>query len=591
MVQIILNELYTLVRKEVNLELKIVRGKSALELLNDKAFILQWEGLSEQNGKTTIIQEPPFVLTWYRQYADRYEPVLILSFDDNSCLVGIMPLAFILKNNYLTHAGDGQAEYHGWICKKNVEKDFLVKALIAVKHNFRVGKWQWRWMPPGSETGWLYSEELKKEKIYVRVVEKESPVLNLNDEDKIEKLKRNKSIRNKINRYRGKANFYIERITSVENAGNVFDILSEQCDFRQMAAHEITPFASDQNKKRFYIERLKFPLNNHFTVLWSGSNPIAFHYGACDSDTVYLGLSSYDPVEERNSPGTILMIKLIELLKQEGYKYFDLTPGGDKYKERYCSFHRKLYLPSIYFSRKDKLIGDFRYFLKAGIRKLVISAGAEPADVNRRVRNAFSFLREIRGTSPLKIASKFISKFYEKVIYVSCRCFSDDLLQNDRRADAGINVNSYTDLMFYNGSDPWLRKSILLTTAIKRFSSGEKLYTMVRNGILVQYGWMARGGIENGFPDFKTGSDHSENGFILYDFFTEKGFKRKELISETLEKMLFDCRHDADKEVSVSYQSNDDHLGCELEKRGFRVYRKISITKVLGLVIRKSMDH
>ena len=575
----------------VNLELKIVREKSALEFLNDKTFISQWEGLSKQNGKTTIIQEPPFVITWYRQYADSYEPVLILGFNGNSELVGIMPLAFSRKDNYLTHAGDGQAEYHGWICKKNAEQDFPVQALIAVKHNFRIRKWQWRWMPPGSQVDWLYSDELKKEKIFVRVVGKESPVLDLNDKHKIEKIIRNKSIRNKINRYSREANFYIERITSRENAGNVFDILSGQCDFRQMETHEITPFASDQNKKRFYLERMNFPHNNHFTVLWSGSNPIAFHYGACDSDTVYLGLSSYDPVEERNSPGTILMIKLIELLKEEGYKYFDLTPGGDKYKERYCSFHRRLYLPSVYFSRKDKLIDDFRYFLKEGIRKLLYSAGAEPADVSRRVRNAFCFLRKIRETPPLKIVRKFISIFYKKTIYVSCRCFSDDLLQNDRKADAGIRVNSYTDLMFYNGSDPWLRKSILLTTAIKRFSSGEKLYTIVRNGILAQYGWMARRSIDNEFPDFKTGSDHPENGFILYDFFTEPGFKRQELISETLEKMLSDCRHDADREVSVSYHGNDDHLGCELEKRGFRVYHRMSITKVLGLVMRKTMDN
>ena len=157
----------------MNLELKIVREKSALEFLNDKTFISQWEGLSKQNGKTTIIQEPPFVITWYRQYADSYEPVLILGFNGNSELVGIMPLAFSRKDNYLTHAGDGQAEYHGWICKKNAEQDFPVQALIAVKHNFRIRKWQWRWMPPGSQVDWLYSDELKKEKIFVRVVGKE----------------------------------------------------------------------------------------------------------------------------------------------------------------------------------------------------------------------------------------------------------------------------------------------------------------------------------------------------------------------------------------------------------------------------------
>ena len=202
----------------MNLEIKIVKDNFVLELLNDKTFISQWEELANQNEKVTVIQEPPFVTTWYRQYSNKYQPILILGFDENSVLVGLMPLAFSLKDQYLTHAGDYHAEYHGWLCKKNIDPEFLVQALIAVKNNFQLRKWQWRPIPPRSQINWLSSPALKKEKIYVRIAEEDSPVLDLNDENKINKIRKNKSIQIKLNRYKKKNSFYIERIKSKEKA-------------------------------------------------------------------------------------------------------------------------------------------------------------------------------------------------------------------------------------------------------------------------------------------------------------------------------------------------------------------------------------
>jgi GNAT superfamily N-acetyltransferase len=572
----------------MNLEIKIIKDNSVLELLNDKTFISRWDELANQNEKVTVIQEPPFVTTWYRQYFNKYQPVLILGFDKNSIMVGIMPLAFSLKDLYLTHAGDGQAEYHGWLCTKDAEEEFPVQALIAIKNNFQIRKWPWRPIPPRSQINWLTSPDLKKEKIYSRIIEEDSPVLDMNDEDKINKIRKNKSIQIKLNRYKKKNNFYIERIKSKEKAKKIFDILSMQCDFRQMAIHQTAPFAQDGNKKPFYIERLNFPENNHFTILWSDSNPIAFHFGACDSDTVYLGLSSYNPLEEKNSPGSILIIKLIEFLKEEGYHFFDLTPGGDSYKEKYCNFHQKIYIPTIYFFKKDKIFSDLKYIMSKTIKNLILSVGGKPKIVKNKLDNTLSMLKNISKLTPLTIIRQLISKVYQKNVYVLYRLLIDDFSPKNFKSYENIAINRYSDLLLYNNSNPYIqRKSDLFSAALRHFSSEDLLYTIVSDSVLAQYGWITKGRKNHKIEDFDIEFDFPENSYLLYDFFTEPNFRKQDLYTKTLETMLNDCTKNGTKEVFIGVYENDFSSRKIFENIGFKIYRKLQRTKTFWMVNKK----
>ena len=364
--------------KKMIFEIKIVNGKGAKDLLQDKSFNIQWKELVFQDEKVTVIQEPSFVTPWYEAYENKYEPVLVLGFDNLSNLVGLIPLAYSIKENHLTHAGSHQAEYHGWLCKRAIDQSFPIKALSALKHKYNLKEWQWRWLPPGSNVSWLYAEELRKENIYVRIAKEDSPLLDLRDEAKIKKIGQNKSLRRKINRYENK--LQLEKIISFDRAKEVFDILVDQYDFRNLAAHGITQFASDKNKKPFYLNRLRYPEYNHFSILWSQDIPIAFNLCTCDSNTAYLDINGYNPCEERNSPMNILILKLIELLLKEGYRYIDLTPGGAAYKERYCNLRQKLYKPTFYFSRKRKQIADLKFFIKNTIKK---GLNINPANSNK----------------------------------------------------------------------------------------------------------------------------------------------------------------------------------------------------------------
>ena len=557
----------------MNLEIKIVKNTDALELLKDEAFIMKWKELTELNDKVTVMQEPPFVLTWYLNYSNTFQPLFVLGFDKNSEIVGLLPLAFSINDNCIIHAGGMQAEYHGWLCKNDFDYHFMIQALIAIKQNYSFRKWSWGWIPPKSNINWLSSTELIKNNIYVKILyEQDSPILDLNDEEKIEKLKKNRSLRTKINRYKKRGDFYIERIKSKQKAKNVFDLLEKQCDFRKMTLNHVPPFASDLNKKQFLIDKLNYPEDNHFTILWSNDKPIAFHIGECDANTVYLALMSHDPLEGKNSPGKILLIKLAELLKEEGFRYFDLTPGGDEYKETYSNSSRKVFYPVIYFNKKDKIISDLKDLLKKIVKNSISSVGAQPTNIANKVSHATTFVKNIFSTTPSEIFRKFISSIYFKKTFIYYK-FSTNIISKDSfQNNESININKYSDLMLNIENNQWNKRSPLISKAQKRFNSGDLLYTIVKKGVLAQSGWKT--GKWQTFLDPEVCKDFeiADNSVFLYDFFTDPVYMKEELFKEMLEKMLIDCIKNDEKDILIACSQSNIPFQNTINELGFKAF-------------------
>ncbi|MEW5766864.1 MAG: GNAT family N-acetyltransferase [bacterium] len=316
----------------MDFSLKIITDSEVDSLIERPDFLLSWSQLAKKDRKVTVIQEPPFVITWYKQYKNKYTPVLCLGYNKTGELVGLMPLAKSLDNDSIVHAGAHQAEYHGWVSDPEVDEDFPVACLIGIKRRFNPKIWKWRWLPPQTPINWFSSKSLSQEGIFVKYRRQASPLWDLRDLEKLRQVQKNKSIKSKLNRYKKKGEFYLERVCDKARTQELMPILKEQCDLRQEAIHSVRPFTNDSNKAKFYIEAQNYPEANHFTVLWSNNKPIAFHFGPCDDQGVYWGLSSYDPLEGKNSPGTLLIIELAKKMREEGFQYLDLTPGGTNIK-------------------------------------------------------------------------------------------------------------------------------------------------------------------------------------------------------------------------------------------------------------------
>ncbi len=241
------------------MEIRLHIGPAAAQRLADPDFIHAWGELAHEDPKQTALQEPPFVTTWYTAYQQRYRPLLCLAYDAAGQLAGVMPLA-LGPDGEVVHAGAHQAEYHGWICQPSIEGRFPAACLLQLQRELDLGTWAWRWLPPGAPVAWLRSPELAEHGIAARIQEEQdSPLWDLQDERRLKKLLKNKSLKIKRNRYRKGSGLRLERITDRQQAQAVFPALVDQCDFRQGAIHGVRPFADDDRKLAFYLDRLASP--------------------------------------------------------------------------------------------------------------------------------------------------------------------------------------------------------------------------------------------------------------------------------------------------------------------------------------------
>lgn len=556
---------------------KIIAGNEVWILIEKNYFISSWLQLAEEDKKTTVFQQPQFVIPWYKEYISSFNPILCLAYDTGENLVGIMPLARNLSNDFITHAGDIQAEYHGWVSSPEINEDFPIKCLITINQTFRPKFWQWRRLPPETPMDWLSSKLLADENIYVKHIKQHSPIVNLHDKERWRTILKEKSIDDKIDSHKNKGAYFIERIKDKNRTKELMGTLKIQYDFIQEAVQDNTKFEDDRSKANFYIERQNSPDANHFTVLWSKEKPLAFHFGTCDKQTLYLGLIAFDPVESKNSPETLLLVELAKLLVEEGYHYIDLAFRGNNWA-RFSSAMLETYSPVFYFDKKERTKAGIIEIFNKGLLKL----GVKPSQV-KKIKSIIKQLpSKLNKNTFLKRVSRFRELIYEKRSYLYYK-LKQEKLPVMRERDPDIKVQHYEDLLKHSGSNPWLTKHHLASEALKRFSEGEILYTITKNGVLAHYGWMTRGGKTHRFTVVNMSFESPPDSIILYNFYTEPKFRGQGLYQKNLRQMLSDCSEAGCKEVYIGSNQTNIPSRHVIEKTGFSLFCTFSSKRFLWI--------
>ena len=291
------------------MDIKILLKDDTLKKLKDEKFIAIWNNLAQKSHNFTVIQEYNFVISWYESYLEQYKPLMIIGLDEQESIVGIIPLAISYETGKLSHAGEYQAEYTGWICSPEYEKDFLVESLLLIKRELGIGIWEWGWLPQHANTSWFNSKRLKQQGVYIEFITCKTPVYVLDSETRINKIKKNKSTKSKINRLNREGDLKIERIIDKESAEKLFDRIIIQYNFRQLSLFDRMPFSVDPYKENWHLKHMNRSDGVHFTVLWQGNKLLACNFGYCSEDTVTIGLFTYDPVSGVNSPGNIFLLE------------------------------------------------------------------------------------------------------------------------------------------------------------------------------------------------------------------------------------------------------------------------------------------
>jgi hypothetical protein len=243
-------------------------------------------------------------------------------------------------------------------------------------------------------------------------------------------------------------------------------------------------------------------------------------------------ITSFDPSEYRNSPGTLLFIRLSEYLTEQGYEIFDLSPGSNSYKDRFTDTSVKLYKPTIHFSNFAYQITLLKQKLVKGSRKLLIDKfGINIKKTRKWKTNLAELPQKINKIRKRKIRvniTKGIPSFNQpKLIHLEGSNLPP------APANAKVKSQEYEDLLKYTGTKPFLTRRGLLIDAMKKFADGDILYSVADDEKLLWYIWRkkAEGEIKlnnNSFPIEK-------DGVLLYDFYQSPSLRGKEFINNISE--------------------------------------------------------
>ncbi len=462
----------------MNFTIQLIRGDDAHQYRIKDEFIHAWKDLAQQTNHVSVFQEPEFVNPWYDEYRSTFEPVLVLGVTDSQKITGIIPLAVEHGTNNLHYAGAQHVEYSGWLCDPAIDQEFILPALATIRRKIPFTRWRWQFTPPRANISWLLSEQTRRIGVHILYETLDSPLLDLHQEEKLKKVLKNKSVKSKINRLKRKGELKIERITSKDRVLQLMNQIEILVNFRHGAAHHDAAFEEDSTQKLFYQARGNYLENNHFSVLWLGEKLLAFNFGAIDNDTAYIGLTAFDPTESKHSPGVIFFIYLAKLLKEEGIRYIDLTPGGDEYKERFSNKHYALYRPTFYSSRTLQLVDKYKRNTTQAISKTLSKLGLNPRD------------RRYELSAHNSSSSNQVLKF--DLYSLNREDYQQDISNNRPE----VAIQSFQDLLLFDSFGNHQNRYEVLSDATKRFSKEETVFTIKNNQHLTAFSWSSKPGAQ-----------------------------------------------------------------------------------------------
>ena len=275
----------------------------------------------------TSYQSPAFAGPWYRVYAEKFEPLILIARRDTSLLCGILCLAVSADDGAVVAAGANQAEYQSWVSDAECGNEFALAAVLAIRREFPSSLLEFRYLPPAAPLDWLRDSRLRSRFVLSK---KSRPLLQFpkmtNSLFKANNRKRLKGLK-KL----GEMEF--RRLTSPEELAAILDEFMDFYDLRLGAMHGMEPFARDPLKKSFQLELMKEPGLLHVTVLMAGNLLASTQLNVCDRKQLHLNLIGYNPMLAKHSPGKFHIHMLSQMLIAQGCQELDLTPGGDPYKE------------------------------------------------------------------------------------------------------------------------------------------------------------------------------------------------------------------------------------------------------------------
>jgi CelD/BcsL family acetyltransferase involved in cellulose biosynthesis len=459
----------------------ILTGEQVLDLILDKEFLLKWRNLYIACPWGSVFQSQEFVCPWYRLYHSAFIPVVVKA-EANGRLIGLLTLTIEEEKRVIMAAGLGAAEYQTWLALPVCGERFITEALNKLQKLFIGYEINLYNVPPSTPLGWTTSDSYWRKRCLTKPLRR--PLMDLRDPE-VSKLFRKKQFREKTNRLRRLGNLSFEKITDTARFETILDELAAQSDFRKGAKFDHSEFADGPARRQFLLELFDQGIL-HTTILKLDDDIIASIAACSGRGYVHLaGVNTHSPTLSRYSPGTINFVMLGQLLMEEGIDIFDLTPGGDAYKERLATSHD--FVHDIYIGSKLKTLVNrnvmwpFANLIKSKLKNYQLTP--------LMLKFALTKIRQratlAKKTNPLNLCSwHYLKKGFSKHQAI-VKCFP---VQNEVKA-ATLRVNSLQDLLQYDQQNGSVIRWDFLEDAMRRFEEGGNIYSLSENGKLIFCAW------------------------------------------------------------------------------------------------------
>lgn len=360
-------------------------GDKAWDLLASPGFLLDWQELEAVCPWGTPFQSSHFVLTWLRHYRARFAPVVVTSRRPEGGLSGLLVLAASLERDALVVAGAHQAEYQAWLARPESQHDFVIRAVCALDEVLPGQDLQFKYLPRGLPVRELLELAPFRERAVLEAHAR--PLMRL-DEAQVRESLRKKSNKSRVARLQRLGPLAFARLTDPQDFAAVFDEVIASYDARQCVMKGVQPFAQDPCKKPFHLDLMRArPDFLHVTATTLAGRVIAAHIGVVGRDEVHLSILCHSDMHASQSPGKLHLLRLGELLLQEGKSVLDLTPGGDPWKERFANAHDEVYALTVFRSAAARRLQRLRLGATRVAKSVARAVGISPSGVRRAIQD------------------------------------------------------------------------------------------------------------------------------------------------------------------------------------------------------------
>jgi CelD/BcsL family acetyltransferase involved in cellulose biosynthesis len=465
--------------------IRLVTGEPAACLLAQASFVSAWENLYERCGWATPFQQAGFVTTWYEAYQERYQPVILAGYSPDGELTGLFTLAASNDSGALVVAGGHQAEYHAWLAASE-EGTFVEDALDALRERFPTGTLVLNYVPPGTPLDWARAGRPWAR--YCRLEPVQRPLLRISRSPDFRAHLEAKYHPQRCAKLRRQGELTFGHLTDPADLEAIFDALVTYYDVRQLAVGGIAPFREDPLKKRFHLGLMRVPGLLHTTVLRIGGRLLAGHLGIAGRRTVALGILAHSPFDSQHSPGILHLRLLAEHLANSDFQTFDLTPGGDPWKDTIANEHDEAHILKVFLNRFQVLRHDARKGLRTAVRR---SLGLLRVPPNKASEAASRILRVgLRRLPGLALRTTWAGLCrlwhgHEQRVYLFPLTSPRPIEPGDR-----VAKDSLEDVTAVRPGRPDENRQEFVARVLGRLDKGAHVYTRMETEHLAQHAWM-----------------------------------------------------------------------------------------------------